>query len=264
VIVDASVVIDVVTDPGPRGVAARAALASIPATEPLLAPGHLAVEVMSGLGAAANRPSHPLEPGDVAGVLADAEALEIDIEATPLDRRAPCLGPRPRITPLRGRPVRRRRGAPPNRTPDRRRATRTFGGPDGLPGPHRLSQHRLGCWCAPVRVGPQRRTSATAVPPADELAGGTRRTTTQATLSPLGPTSWRRGGRLPQRATGCGVRCHRVLAMNRRAHRGDEPGRSAAPGSDRCARRSARRRAASLTDANSRWSCARRYASSAS
>lgn len=82
-IVDASVVIDVVTDPGPRGVAARAALASIPATEPLLAPGHLAVEVMSGLGAAANRPSHPFEPGDVAEALADAEALEIDIEATP-------------------------------------------------------------------------------------------------------------------------------------------------------------------------------------
>jgi len=83
VIVDASVVIDAVTDPGPRGVAARAALASVPATEHLLAPGHFAVEVMSGLRAAANRPSHPLEPGDVAGALADAEALEIGIEATP-------------------------------------------------------------------------------------------------------------------------------------------------------------------------------------
>ena len=80
-IVDASLVIDAVADPGPRGGAARAALASQPATEPLIAPGHLAFEVLSGLRAAANRPKHPLTEGDIAGALDDAEALEIGIEA---------------------------------------------------------------------------------------------------------------------------------------------------------------------------------------
>ncbi len=82
-IVDASVVIDAVTDPGPRGVAARDALAAVPATEPLLAPGNFAVEIMSGLRAAANRPSHPFQPDDLPAALTDAEALEIVIEATP-------------------------------------------------------------------------------------------------------------------------------------------------------------------------------------
>jgi len=83
VIVDASVVIDAVADPGPRGVAARRALAAIPAVEPLLAPGHFAVEIMSGLRAAANRPSHPFQPDDLPAALTDAEALGIVIEATP-------------------------------------------------------------------------------------------------------------------------------------------------------------------------------------
>lgn len=82
-IVDASAVIDAVTDPGPRGVAARQALAAVPATEPLLAPGHFAVEIMSGLRAAANRPSHPFQADDLPAALADAEAFEIVIEATP-------------------------------------------------------------------------------------------------------------------------------------------------------------------------------------
>jgi len=76
-------VIDAVTDPGRRGVAARDALAAVPATEPLLAPGHFAVEIMSGLRAAANRPSHPFQPDDLPAALTDAEALEIVIEATP-------------------------------------------------------------------------------------------------------------------------------------------------------------------------------------
>jgi predicted nucleic acid-binding protein len=83
VIVDASVLIDAVADPGPRGVAARRALAAVPAAEPLLAPGHLAFEVMSGLVAAANRPHHPLQSADVTQALRDAEALEVRIEATP-------------------------------------------------------------------------------------------------------------------------------------------------------------------------------------
>ena len=82
-IVDASLVIDVVADPGSRGDAARAALAAVPATEPLLAPGHFAFEVMSGLGAAANRPRHPLRPADLAPALEAAAALEIVIEGTP-------------------------------------------------------------------------------------------------------------------------------------------------------------------------------------
>jgi len=83
VIVDASAVIDAVADPGPRGVAARAALAAQPAAEPLTAPGHFAFEIMSGLNAAARRPGHPLEPNDVPDALASAESLGISIEATP-------------------------------------------------------------------------------------------------------------------------------------------------------------------------------------
>lgn len=82
-IVDASLVIDAVADPGSRGIAARDALADQPAAEPLVAPGHFAFEVMSGLLAAANRPNHPLEPADVAQALRDAAAFEILIEATP-------------------------------------------------------------------------------------------------------------------------------------------------------------------------------------
>ena len=82
-IVDASVIIDAVTDAGPRGQAARKALADHPSSEPLLAPGHLAVEVLSGLVAAAKRPSHPLQANQIDQALLDAEALEITIEATP-------------------------------------------------------------------------------------------------------------------------------------------------------------------------------------
>ncbi len=82
-IVDASLVIDAVADAGPRGVASRAALADLPAAEPLTAPGHFAFEIMSGLGAAANRPHHPLQPEALADALRAAETLEIVIEATP-------------------------------------------------------------------------------------------------------------------------------------------------------------------------------------
>lgn len=82
-IVDASLVIDAVADPGPRGVAARAALADQPAAEQLLAPGHFAFEIMSGLRAAANRPDHPLGEDELPQALHDTETLEITIEATP-------------------------------------------------------------------------------------------------------------------------------------------------------------------------------------
>ena len=38
---------------------------------------------MSGLKAAANRPNHPFQPGEISQALRDAEAFEISIEATP-------------------------------------------------------------------------------------------------------------------------------------------------------------------------------------
>jgi len=83
VIVDASVVIDAVADSGRRGAAARAVLAEQPAAERLLAPGHFAFEVMSGLRAAANRPGHPFQPADISQALIDAEAYGITIEGNP-------------------------------------------------------------------------------------------------------------------------------------------------------------------------------------
>lgn len=82
-IIDASLVIDAVADHGARGEAARAALAAQPAAEPLIAPGHFAFEVCSGLRAAANRPDHPLTEQNLVTALSDAESFEINIEATP-------------------------------------------------------------------------------------------------------------------------------------------------------------------------------------
>lgn len=82
-IVDASLVIDAVADAGARGNAAREALAGHPATEPLLAPGHFAFEIMSGLRAAANRPGHPFQAEDIDQALLDAESFEITMQATP-------------------------------------------------------------------------------------------------------------------------------------------------------------------------------------
>jgi predicted nucleic acid-binding protein len=83
VIIDASVAVDAVIDPGARGTAARNALAGQPATERLLAPGHFAFEVMSALQAAANRPGHPFKAADIPQAIVDAESLEIEFEATP-------------------------------------------------------------------------------------------------------------------------------------------------------------------------------------
>lgn len=82
-IVDASLVIDAVSDSGPRGVAARNALASQPAAEALVAPGHFAFEIMSGLRAAADRPEHPFQPADLPQALQEAESYEIAIEGIP-------------------------------------------------------------------------------------------------------------------------------------------------------------------------------------
>lgn len=82
-IVDATLVIDAVSDAGSRGEAARQALADHPPSEPLVAPGHFAFEVMSGLRASANRPSHPFRVDDIEQVLRDAESFEITIEGTP-------------------------------------------------------------------------------------------------------------------------------------------------------------------------------------
>ncbi|MGH8981005.1 MAG: type II toxin-antitoxin system VapC family toxin [Acidimicrobiales bacterium] len=82
-IIDASIVIDAVADAGPRGVAARRALGEQPAAEALVAPGHFAFEVMSGLRAAAARPSHPFTVADLPEALGEAETYEIVIEGTP-------------------------------------------------------------------------------------------------------------------------------------------------------------------------------------
>jgi predicted nucleic acid-binding protein len=83
VIVDASVVIDAVCDSGRRGEAARTALAAQPPSEPLVAPGLLAVEVMSGLRAAANRPGHPFAAADIPVALQEVAGYGIRLEATP-------------------------------------------------------------------------------------------------------------------------------------------------------------------------------------
>jgi len=83
VIIDASLVIDAVADSGPRGAAARDRLAAQAASEPLVAPGHFAFEVMSGLRAAANRPDHPLQKAELAEALTDAASFEREIEGTP-------------------------------------------------------------------------------------------------------------------------------------------------------------------------------------
>ena len=95
-IVDASVVVDAICDPGPRGEAARDALGQQPAVEPLIAPGHFAVEVMSALRAAANRPGHPFQPPDIPRALEEAEGYGIEVESTPWDdvRRAWTLSAR--------------------------------------------------------------------------------------------------------------------------------------------------------------------------
>ncbi|MGL5863451.1 MAG: type II toxin-antitoxin system VapC family toxin [Phycicoccus sp.] len=82
-IVDASVVIDAVCDPGARGEAAREVLAEQPPSEPLIAPGLLAVEVMSGLRVAANRPGHPFAADAIPEALQEVEAYGIHLEATP-------------------------------------------------------------------------------------------------------------------------------------------------------------------------------------
>lgn len=82
-IIDASVAIDALADSGHRGAAAREALSTLPATEPLLAPGHFPIELLSGLRAAANRPGHPLRSDDIPQMLLDVEDLGILVEATP-------------------------------------------------------------------------------------------------------------------------------------------------------------------------------------
>lgn len=68
-IVDASLVIDVVADPGPRGRTARATIAAQPG----------AVKVLSGLRAPANRSTHPLEPNDLAQALREVEAFGVGL-----------------------------------------------------------------------------------------------------------------------------------------------------------------------------------------
>jgi predicted nucleic acid-binding protein len=83
VIIDASVAIDALADSGSRGAAARNILAELTANEPLIAPGHFPIELLSGLRAAANRPGHPLRAAEIPELLIDVEDLGISVEATP-------------------------------------------------------------------------------------------------------------------------------------------------------------------------------------
>jgi predicted nucleic acid-binding protein len=82
-IIDASVAIDAVTDSGHRGSAAREALRKLSAAEPLVAPGHFPIELLSGLRAAANRPGHPLRIESIPQILLEVEDLGVTMEATP-------------------------------------------------------------------------------------------------------------------------------------------------------------------------------------
>ena len=82
-IVDASVVIDVVADEKDRGATAREALSRIPGFEPLIAPAHFAIELMSGLRAFARRPGRRFSLDDVPRALLHAGSLGIDVEPTP-------------------------------------------------------------------------------------------------------------------------------------------------------------------------------------
>ncbi|MBP8881814.1 MAG: type II toxin-antitoxin system VapC family toxin [Dermatophilaceae bacterium] len=81
-IIDASVAVDAVTDPGERGQAARTFLAQLPVGERLHAPGHFAIEVLSALGAIARRPSTGFSEDDIDAALVTLGALGIDIDPT--------------------------------------------------------------------------------------------------------------------------------------------------------------------------------------
>lgn len=83
VIIDASVVVDAVSDPGERGDLARDALESATQTELLEAPGHFAFEVLSALNAVARRPGHPLAQTQISVALAEAEEYRVHIRPTP-------------------------------------------------------------------------------------------------------------------------------------------------------------------------------------
>lgn len=87
-IVDSSVLVDAVADSGARGDDARTALRQ--PGEKLVAPGLLAVEVLSALRRLAVDESADFSVEDVPAALDDAEALGIEIEATPWEdvRRA--------------------------------------------------------------------------------------------------------------------------------------------------------------------------------
>lgn len=87
-IVDTSVLVDAVTDSGARGYEARTVLRQ--PGEKLIAPGLLAIEVLSALRRIAADESADFSVEDVPAALDDAEGLGIEIEATQWDdvRRA--------------------------------------------------------------------------------------------------------------------------------------------------------------------------------
>lgn len=82
-IIDASVAIDAIADSGRRGISARETLGSLPASEALIAPGHFAIEILSGFNALATRPASSFHVDEIAPALADAADLGVTIEATP-------------------------------------------------------------------------------------------------------------------------------------------------------------------------------------
>lgn len=82
-IVDASIVIDLITDSGARAEAADQALSRIAESEPLVAPGHFAVELMSGLNAVGGRPRHRFTAEQVQEAITQAGSLGIEVEAIP-------------------------------------------------------------------------------------------------------------------------------------------------------------------------------------
>lgn len=80
-IVDTSVLVDALTDSGARGTAARRGLSQ--AGDRLIAPGLLAVEVLSALRRLAIDTTADVDEVDIAAALHEAERYGIAIEATP-------------------------------------------------------------------------------------------------------------------------------------------------------------------------------------
>ncbi len=80
-IVDTSVLVDAVTDLGEQGDAARRVFGERTFGEPLRAPGHLAVEVLSAMRAIARRPGTSLTEAEIPATLRLAERYGVVLDA---------------------------------------------------------------------------------------------------------------------------------------------------------------------------------------